>query len=387
MICSAEDGVADTIVPRFLAAGGDTSKVLAISTVPDGEDSERPLSIPEDLQLIERGARRVGAVLVIIDPLMAFLSGDANAHKDQDVRRALTPLAKMAERTGAAVVVVRHLNKATGTNPLYRGGGSIGIIGAARSGLVVGRHPEDEDLRVLAGVKSNLSLPPESLTYRIETAANGAARVVYEGTTDTNARELLKEPDDGEERSALSEAKAFLEAGLRNGPMTAQQVKKDARKADVAERTLRRAKSSLDVVSTKQKDGSWTWSLSSKEVEGGQIPTEGHLGPLGNVAKEKGENSAYLSEGGQGGQDQGEGAGIGLGETAAASARDVEELLADPPDWLRRQIEKHLDNPREGTLKALCASVAHELLGTPRRGEEVRQALEEVLEDGGSSRA
>ncbi len=86
----------------------------------------------------------------------------------------------------------------------------IGIIGAARSGLVVGRHPEDEKLRVLAGQKNNLSLPPESLIYGIESAANGAARVVYKGTTDTNADQLLRAPVNEEEKSALDEAKEFI---------------------------------------------------------------------------------------------------------------------------------------------------------------------------------
>ena len=61
------------------------------------------------------------------------------------------------------------------------------------------------------------------------------------------------------------------------------------------------------------------------------------------------------------------------------AATDVAEQLADPPEWLRRQTDKHLKNPREGTLKALCASVALEVLGNPRRGEEVRPAVEEAL--------
>jgi hypothetical protein len=81
----------------------------------------------------------------------------------------------MAERTGAAVVLVRHLNKTPGGNVLYRGGGSIGIIGAARSGLVVGRHPRRRGPPCPGRQKNNLSLPPESLAYAIETAENGAA--------------------------------------------------------------------------------------------------------------------------------------------------------------------------------------------------------------------
>lgn len=302
VICSGEDGVADTILPRLIASGGDPSKVLALSTVPDPQGNERTLSIPEDIPVIERGIRRVRAVVAVIDPLMAFLSGETNAHKDQDVRRAMAPLAKMAERTGAAIIVIRHLNKAPGINPLYRGGGSIGIIGAARSGLVVGRHPEDEELRVLAGVKSNLSLPPESLVYHIETAANGAAHIVYRGTTETKAVDLLKAPTDEEDRSALSGAKEFLLAELTDGPMTAKQVEKSAGDAGIRERTLRRAKSTLGIRSTKEADGSWTWSLPGKDAQDGQVPTNGSLGTVGNLASDKDSNSVFLPEDGQGGQ-------------------------------------------------------------------------------------
>jgi hypothetical protein len=143
VICSAEDGLADTIRPRLDAAGGDPEKVLALGTLME-DGNERLISIPEDISAIEQGIERVDAAAVFIDPLMAFLSGRHNAHKDQDVRRALAPLAGLAERTGVAVAVVRHLNKATGGNPLYRGGGSIGIVGAARSALLVAKHPEEQ---------------------------------------------------------------------------------------------------------------------------------------------------------------------------------------------------------------------------------------------------
>ncbi len=75
----------------------------------------------------------------VVDPLTAYLGAEVNAHRDTDIRRALFPLGRLAEETGAAVLVVRHLNKGGSSNPLYRGGGSIGIIGAARSGLLVAK--------------------------------------------------------------------------------------------------------------------------------------------------------------------------------------------------------------------------------------------------------
>src|ERR687898_264038 len=113
VIISAEDGVADTIKPRVMAAGGDPSRILFLDTVPDREDRERPLSLPNDVPIIERAVRRVGAKLVIIDPLMSFMNPKLDPYKDRDVRQALTPMKIMAEDTGAAVLIIRHLTKST----------------------------------------------------------------------------------------------------------------------------------------------------------------------------------------------------------------------------------------------------------------------------------
>jgi hypothetical protein len=299
VIVSAEDGASDTIRPRFDAAGGDPTRACLLG-------DEEPFAIPDDIPRLERAVRQVGAALVVIDPIMAFLSGEVNSNRDQDVRRALTPLKQMAERTGAAVVLVRHLNKSRGGNPLYRGGGSIGIIGAARSGMVVGRHPGDEELRVRAGQKNNLSLPPESLAYGIETAENGAARIVYRGVSEATAGQLLRAPADEEEKSALAEAKEFLLSELKGRPMWMKTVERNAREAGISPRTLKRAKQALGVKSEKESDGSWTWSLPDKGTEGGQTYTAGTLGtvgPLGKDANPEPGDSAYLREEGQGGQE------------------------------------------------------------------------------------
>jgi len=194
VIVSAEDGVADTILPRINAAGGDPSKIVVLNTVPDGEGRERFLSLPEDIPHVKRAIARVEAKLVIFDPLMAFLSGNLDAHRDHHVRRMLAELAALAEDTGAAVVVVRHLNKSSGTNPLYRGGGSIGIVGAARSALLVAKHPEDDQRRVLASQKSNLAEAPASLAFALAEAPNGAVRVECKGETSLKAHALLAAP-------------------------------------------------------------------------------------------------------------------------------------------------------------------------------------------------
>jgi hypothetical protein len=285
VLIGAEDGLADTIRPRFDAAGGDPHKVRSLVTVEEKDGYERPLSIPMDLPIIERAVRQVDAVLVVIDPLMAFLSGDA--HKDQDVRRALAQVAAMAERTGAAILIVRHLNKAMGANPLYRGGGSIGIIGAARSALLVAEDPKDKERRVLAPLKNNLSETAPSLAFTVGSAQNSAARIEWRGECAFKADQLLNAPLDEEEKSALTEAKNFLEEVLAGGPVWSQQIEKEAVQAGISRSTLKRAKAEMRVKATKESDGTWSWSLppDGKGIKVDRLPKDGPLGPLDPLGK------------------------------------------------------------------------------------------------------
>ena len=177
LVLSAEDGAGDTIRPRLEAAGADLERVQIWHCNLDDDASEMLPSLPEDIGLLANLIQEHEVALVTIDPLMAYLSANTHSFRDQDVRRALAPLAKVGEATGAAIVLVRHLNKAPGGAAIYRGGGSIGIIGAARSGLLVAKHPDDETRRVLASTKSNLGPPPPSLAYRLVGTENGAAAI------------------------------------------------------------------------------------------------------------------------------------------------------------------------------------------------------------------
>jgi hypothetical protein len=234
-----------------------------LDRIPDGQGG-RLAVLPADVTYIAAACRRVEARLIIIDPLAAFLGAETNAHKDQDVRRALYPLSKLAEETGAAVVVVRHLNKAAGGNPVYRGGGSIGIIGAARSGLLVARDPDNPDKRVLAATKCNLACLPASLSFELAVAPNGL-RIQWLGEAAHTAESLLAAPPDETDRNAVTEAAQVLRAILVAGPLPADEVKKQARQAGVADATLRRAKSLLRVQSSRVgglgAEGAWRWSM------------------------------------------------------------------------------------------------------------------------------
>lgn len=279
VILTAEDGLADTIRPRLDAAGADVSRVVALECLVNG-DEERSLSLT-DLDAIEAAVRAVDAKLVIIDPLVAFLGSETNSYRDQDMRRVLAPLARLAERLGCAIVVIRHLSKGGGDKAVYRGGGSIGIIGAARCGLLVAADPEDETgaRRILAVTKSNLAAMPPALAYTLQPAANGTAYVAWEGATAHTAKQLLALPEDDGERGAKTDAMDVLRTILADGPMSAADVKREAAQAGVAERTLRRAKDALGVIVRKDGyQGQWLWELPEAPS------TEGHESP--KVAKD-----------------------------------------------------------------------------------------------------
>lgn len=263
VIMSAEDGFADTVVPRLKSAGADLARVRLIPAILDLETG-LALSIPADLSALELAIKSVHAQLVIIDPLVAFIGTATNSWKDQDIRHALAPLSLLAERTGAAHVAIRHLSKVSSPNPLYRGGGSIGIIGAARIGFLFARNPEDSQSIVFAATKSNVGVMPGSLLYRISVNAENIPVVEWQGKSHLDATTLLSSQPlvSGDEPAALTEAMSFLRDSLEDGPKPSKVVKQEAHGAGVANRTLDRAKVALKVRSSKCGfDGSWNWSL------------------------------------------------------------------------------------------------------------------------------
>jgi energy-coupling factor transporter ATP-binding protein EcfA2 len=157
IIASAEDGYGDTLVPRLEAAGADLSKVLFLQ----GLD----LSKASHISALEKEVGHEVA-LIVIDPLMAYLGG-INSNFDQSIREMTSRCSAMAQRSGAAFLFIRHWNKNTDGSMLYRGGGSIGIAGAARSVLAVIQDEHSKNLRHLTRVKGNLSQQPDDLEFEL----------------------------------------------------------------------------------------------------------------------------------------------------------------------------------------------------------------------------
>src|SRR5262249_47768295 len=156
------DHLAETVRPALEAVGADLDRVTVFDRV---KFADQPLALPGDLPEVEAAVAEVQARLVVVDPLTAFLDGDANS--DRSVRRTLARSAAFGDRPGVAVLLVRHLTKAGSRSPLYRGAGSIAIIAAARSALLAADDPASDDpyRHVLALSKGNLS-PAASLAYR-----------------------------------------------------------------------------------------------------------------------------------------------------------------------------------------------------------------------------
>ncbi|REJ88268.1 MAG: hypothetical protein DWQ35_20015 [Planctomycetota bacterium] len=220
---------------------------------------ESPLRLPSGTGLLESEIGRTKAQLVVLDPITSFIEGSVNV--DQSVRSALGPLAAVAERTRSAIVLVRHLRKSGSGVALYRGTGSIALIAAARSSLLVGIDPGNSQNRIVAHIKSSLGALASSLSFR-PALHEGGLRVEWLGTCSYSADEILSSASS--EASALNEAAYILYSVLGNGPLWAHEVQRLVLGAGVSYRTLRRAKQLLLVKSKRVgfgKDSRFYWAL------------------------------------------------------------------------------------------------------------------------------
>lgn len=261
VLLQAEDSVATTIRPFIEAAEGDLSKVLVYDRT---VFANRPFLLPHDTEIIVEAIQAVEAKLVVIDPFAAFLAGSSNS--ESTIRKALSGLSVIAETHDVAIVIVRHLTKGRSGNTKYRGSGSIGIIGAARSALMVADDPNSNDphQHVLALNKSNLS-DASSLVYR--TCKQGQTTVVrWMGESSHGVRQLSESAANHFEHSQLEEACYVLYTILADTeePVAAKEVQQRAKEALVSQRTLMRAKKKMGVTSRRVAEDEnvrWVWEL------------------------------------------------------------------------------------------------------------------------------
>lgn len=256
-VVATEDSWEHTIVPRLMGAGADLNRVLRVEvTTPQG--STTGIMLPRDLKGLEELIGSEQVALVLLDPLMSRL-GSLDTHKDAEVRQALEPLVAVADRSGASILGLIHLNKSGGTDPLTLIMGSRAFTAVARAVLFAIKDSEDEAKRYLGQPKNNLGrtdLP--TLAYTIQSVhvhdtPEGpvwTGRAVWGEVSERTIQDLLEDTGEvAEKRTAVSEAQDWLRDYLTSvgGTSASSKVKEEGRRYGHSADSLKRAKQKLKI--------------------------------------------------------------------------------------------------------------------------------------------
>ena len=241
---TAEDGLGDTVKPRLIEAGADLDRVLVI------DDSDVQLTLSDER--IEKAIVENNVRLVIIDPIQAYLGADVDMNRANEVRPIFMRLGQVAQRTGCAILLIGHLNKAAGMQSLQRGLGSIDIAAAVRSVMFIGKLKHDPTMRILTHEKSSLAPPGVSLAFSL--GDEGGFR--WFGEYDITADEMLSgiEP---QRETKTQQAKDLICTLLAGGKQVlSEDIDKAALERGIPGRTVRDAKRELgDALKSKIVEG------------------------------------------------------------------------------------------------------------------------------------
>ena len=245
---TAEDGLGDTIKPRLIEAGADESRVLNIC-----EDTD-PLSLSDER--IERAITETGARLMILDPIQGYIGENIDINRANEIRTVLKKISVVAERTGCAIVLVGHLNKAKGSSSQYRGLGSIDFRAAARSVLLVGRLRKEPNVRIIVHDKSSLAPEGKSMAFNL---GNEDGFFWLDGYSEISADELLCGYS-AETKTAVAEEliRDMLEDGKE---VMADEIFRMAESKNISRRTMNEAKKKIPNIKTRKVGKGWAWSI------------------------------------------------------------------------------------------------------------------------------
>ena len=259
LLLSTEDGLADTLKPRLVAAAADCSKVHVLTGRLGPEEEFHTFTL-QHIGVLETAIKSYRPRLVVIDPIQAYL-GPIDMHRANETRPLLQALTRLAEQYHCAIVCIRHPSKpGQGTGKaIHRGLGSVDFIGAARTGLFVEQHPVDPGKGLLCQHKSNLGPLGQTQIF-----SKSEGQFHWCGVTRLPV-ELIAGDRRGPDPMAFIEAFCWLEQRLAEGrTWPASDIETEALEQDHKKDTIRRAKKALGVVSTKMagsSEGGWTWRL------------------------------------------------------------------------------------------------------------------------------
>ena len=275
LYAATEDSWERTIVPRLIAAGADLDLVYRVDVVvaDDGVDA---LSLPRDCRALRAEVERLDGALVCIDPLMSSIGAGIDTHHDRELRTALEPLVRVADRTGCAIAGLAHFNKSASTDPLTLVSGSRAFTAVVRAAIGVARDEDaDDGSCVLTQVKNNLGrLDLPSLRYVIDDATvdtdEGPARVGrlrFIGESSRSVYDILRDGGDGgADRMERDEAVAWLRGYLadQGGEASPTDTKKAGTAAGFSQRTIERIRPKAGVKTQRHGFGpgaKYVWSL------------------------------------------------------------------------------------------------------------------------------
>ena len=200
---TAEDDIADTVRPRFDLAGGDPAKVKILQAIRDNhsqgqELKERSLDLTRDLLHVEQAIDQTpDCVLMVIDPINAYIGG-VDSHKDSALRGGvLTPLQALAGKKKISILLVSHLRK-SGGKAILRTLGSIGFIGAARIAFGIVKDSNNPDRRIMICQKSNIWRDNLGFAYSL-IDCGGFARVEWEPDLVTQSADEIFQAEDNDQ--------------------------------------------------------------------------------------------------------------------------------------------------------------------------------------------
>lgn len=280
LMAVAEDDLADTVIPRLMAAGADLSRVHFVGCVRTKEFDEkngtksvvRPLQLAADIKKLKIAIESNPQIaLIVIDTVTSFF-GDVNVNADQDIRPVMDGLAKAFRDCGAAFIGISHHNKKNDADAVQAILGASSVAGSVRAAYSCSRDPENEGEFYFALVKGNLTKKRDGMKFTIAEKLMGdilAPYVEWGDVTDKDANAvmaLVKESRDGKNQQ-IDKARLFLPMALEKGPRLARELFNEAKAEGISEQQLKRAKYELkDIQTSKRKDG-WIWYLPGKAQE------------------------------------------------------------------------------------------------------------------------